>query len=66
MDITEAGCHGTMILAGIGTGKFTLKEAIEKFIKIKDRFEPDKKIRERYKEKFEKYKEIYKLVSELY
>jgi len=55
-----------MILAGIGTGKFTLKEAIEKFIKIKDRFEPDKKIRERYKEKFEKYKEIYKLVSELY
>jgi xylulokinase len=66
MDITEAGCLATMILAGIGTGQFTLSEAIEKFVKVKDRFEPDKKIRERYVEKFEKYKKIYGLISELY
>ncbi|MCL4376899.1 MAG: hypothetical protein M1409_00755 [Actinobacteria bacterium] len=45
-----------MILAGTGTDKFTLKEAISKFVKIKDRFEPDKNIRTRYVDKFEKYK----------
>lgn len=66
MDITEAGCLGTMILAGIGIGEFTFDEAVNKFIRIKDRFEPDKKIGERYIEKFEKYKKIYGLVSELY
>ncbi|MCL4378432.1 MAG: FGGY family carbohydrate kinase [Actinobacteria bacterium] len=66
MDITEAGCLGAMILAGTGKGKFTLDEAVLKFIKIKDRFEPDKNIREKYIDKFEKYKEIYGLVSQLY
>jgi xylulokinase len=66
MDITEAGCLGTMILAGIGTGRFSQDEAMLKFIKVKDEFSPDKKIREKYMEKFEKYKEIYRLVSELY
>lgn len=66
MDITEAGCLGTMILAGVGTKKFTLNEAIEKFIKIKDEFIPDKKIKEKYIEKYNKYKKIYGLVSQLY
>lgn len=66
MDIDEAGCLGTMILAGIGTGKFTLDEAVSKFIKIKDRFDPDKKIKERYMEKYEKYKKVYGLISKLY
>ncbi|MCE5330127.1 hypothetical protein LLG07_07345, partial [bacterium] len=66
MDIAEAGCLATMILAGIGTGKFTLPEAISKFVKVKDEFIPDQKIRERYLDKFKKYKEIYGLVSKLF
>jgi len=66
MNIAEAGCLGTMILAGIGTGKFTLKDAMSKFVKTGDRFEPDVRIRERYLEKFEKYKKIYGLVSKLF
>jgi xylulokinase len=66
MDITEAGCLGTMILAGIGTDRFTLDEAVSKFIKVKDGFEPDRKIREKYFDKFEKYKQIYGLISQLY
>jgi len=66
MDIAEAGCLATMMLAGIGTGKFTLSEAISKFVKIKDEFTPDQKIRERYLDKFEKYKGIYDLVSKLF
>jgi xylulokinase len=66
MDIAEAGCLATMMLAGIGTERFTLSEAISQFIKVKDEFQPDQKIRERYLDKFEKYKEIYGLVSRLF
>ena len=66
MDIIEAGCLGSMILAGIGTKRFTLNEAMEKFVKVKDVFEPDDKIRERYLEKYYKYKQLYSLVSQLY
>lgn len=66
MDITEAGCIATMMLAGIGTKKFTLEEAILKFVSVRDRFEPDKKIRERYLDKFENYKKIYGSISGLF
>ncbi len=66
MDITEAGCLATMMLAGLGTQRFTLSEAISQFVKIKDEFLPDESIRQRYLEKFEKYKEIYGLVSKLF
>jgi sugar (pentulose or hexulose) kinase len=66
MDITEAGCLATMVLAGVGTQKFTLEDGLSKFVKVKDIFEPDKRIRERYLEKFENYKKIYGIVSELY
>jgi len=65
MDITEAGCLATMILAGIGIKKFTLSEAVSQFIKIKDEFHPDQKIREKYLDKFEKYKKVYGLISKL-
>ncbi|MHB1274990.1 MAG: FGGY-family carbohydrate kinase [Candidatus Humimicrobiaceae bacterium] len=66
MDITEAGCLASMMLAGLGTRKFTMSEAISQFVKVKDVFQPDQKIRERYLDKFEKYKEIYGLVSRLF
>jgi len=66
MDITEAGCLASMMLAGLGTRRFTLSEAISQFVKVKDIFQPDQKIRERYLDKFERYKEIYGLVSKLF
>jgi len=66
MDIVEAGCLGTMILAGIGTKKFTLDEAVSKYIKVKDIFNPDIKIKEKYIKKYEKYKNVYAQVSQLY
>ena len=65
MDVTEAGCLSTMILAGAGTGKFTLDEAINKFVKVSMEFEPDETIAQRYSEKFESYKKMYGLVSQL-
>jgi len=66
MDITEAGCLASMMLAGLGTRKFTLSEAVSQFIKVKDEFLPDESIKGKYIEKYEKYKEIYSLVSKLF
>ncbi len=66
MGISEAGCLASMMLAGKGTGKFKIREAVADFVKINKEFEPDKKLREKYIENFTKYKKIYGLVSELF
>lgn len=66
MDITEAGCLATMILAGKGTGKFSIEEAISSFIKVDREFYPDEKIRKMYLDSFERYKKIYDLVKNIY
>ncbi len=66
MNITEAGCLATMMLAGKGIGKFTIDEAISNFVEVKKEFLPDKKIGERYLGNYETYKKTYGLVSKLY
>lgn len=66
MQITEAGCLATMMLAGSTTDKFTLEEAISSFIKVEREFYPDEKIREKYLDRFVKYKKIYNLISQIY
>ena len=66
MDIVEAGCLATMMLAGSATGAFTIDEAQEEFVRVEKEFYPDKEIAERYKEQYGKYKKIYGLISQLY
>ena len=66
MDIDEAGCLATMMLAGSAIGKFTVDEAQKNFVKIGREFHPDPEITELYSGHYEKYKKIYDLVSELY
>lgn len=66
MDITEAGCLATMMLAGSATGAFTIDEAQKNFVKVEKEFYPDKEIGQRYKEQYGKYKKIYGLISQLY
>ncbi len=66
MDIAEAGCLATMMLAGSATGKFSIAQAQEKFVKTGKEFYPDPKITERYGPHFEKYKKMYGLVSGMY
>lgn len=66
MNITEAGCLATMMLAGKGIGKFTIDEALSNFIEAREEFLPDKKIKERYLENYENYKKVYRLVSQLF
>ena len=66
MDITEAGCLATMMLAGSATGKFSIAEAQKNFVKVGKEFHPDPKITELYNKHYERYKKIYSLVSRLY
>ena len=66
MNINEAGCLAVMILAGSCIGKFTVEEAILKFVRTGKEFYPDNKIADKYKEKFERYKKVYSLISKLY
>jgi len=66
MDIAEAGCLATMMLAGSATGKFSIAQAQEKFVKTGKEFHPDPKITELYGPHFEKYKKMYGLVSGMY
>lgn len=66
MNITEAGCLATMMLAGKGVKKFTLSEAVSKFVKVESEFYPDIKIYEKYIDGYKRYKKIYDLVSEIY
>jgi xylulokinase len=66
MKITEAGCLATMVLAGSGTGKFNISEAISNFVKVDKQFYPDENIRQKYLEGFNKYKKIYSAVSKIY
>ena len=66
MGISEAGCLATMMLAGKGTGLFSIEEAVASFVKVNKEFTPDKSLRKKYQAKFEKYKKIYHLISELY
>jgi xylulokinase len=66
MDIDEAGCLATMMLAGSAIGKFSIAEAQEKFVKTARQFDPDPAVTELYRDHYHRYKKIYDLVSELY
>ena len=66
MKITEAGCLATMMLAGSGTGKFSIDEAVSNFVKVDKQFYPDENIRQKYLEGFSIYKKIYDAVKKIY
>lgn len=65
MAVTEAGCLATMMLAGKGTGKFSLSEAVSRFVKVESEFYPDERIYEKYVDGYNRYKKIYSLVSQI-
>jgi xylulokinase len=65
LEHTESAAFGAALLAGQSIGSFkSLEEAVTNLIKIKDCFEPDPEISIRYKEKFQRYKDIYPLLRQ--
>jgi len=66
MNTSEAGCLATMMLAGSAIDRFTLEEAVEKFVEVKDTFYPDDKLRDGYMEIYNKYRNLYKTIVDIY
>ena len=65
--ITEAGCLGAAILAGVGCGIFSsFEEGVLSMVKIEKIFEPDFKRNQYYRKKFEKFRELKKTWEEVY
>lgn len=60
LNITEAGTLGVAMLAGTAAGIYnSLEEAVDKLVKIKKEFYPDKEKYQLYQQRFEIYKKIY-------
>lgn len=58
-DITEAGCSGAAILAGIGAGIYSnANEAIRNFVRIEKRFSPNPEMQPAYDEVFGNYQRL--------
>ena len=68
LPMTEQGPgYGTAILAMVGAGKFEdVKEATDAFFRIKETVVPDKALVALYADRYEKYRQIYPAVKQLY
>jgi xylulokinase len=64
--VTEAAGLGAAILAGVGAGVYAnAPEAIEGILEIKDRIEPNVERVQKFKHRFEIFREIYPTIREL-
>jgi xylulokinase len=64
--ISECGCLGAAILAGVGVGEYsTVDEAVELVVSEVDLFQPDPDMHRQYTEKFAIYPELYPALKEL-
>ena len=60
MEVEEAGCLATMILAGVATSVFpSCEEAVNRFVRIKNEFRPKGDNLDLYLAKYEKYKKMF-------
>ncbi len=66
LNISEAACLGTVLLAGTAIGEYSsVSEAVDQVVKIKEIFEPDPEKKRIYDEKFRIYAEIYPTIKDL-
>jgi len=64
--VSECGCLGAAILAGVGVGEYSsVDEAVKLVVSEEEVFQPDPKMHERYSELFAVYSEIYSTLKEL-
>lgn len=63
----EGPGYGGAILAAVGCGEFaSVQEAAEKLVKVIDTIEPEPELAVKYEEKYQKFRQIYPAVKELY
>ena len=66
LDVTESGCLGAAIQAGIACGVYSsYAEAMERLIRLGDRFEPNLNTGKQYAEMYSTYKLLYQQVRPL-
>jgi len=66
LTVSECGCLGAVILAGVGIGEYSsVDEAVELLVSEKELFQPDPDMHEQYLERFAVYSEIYPALKEL-
>ena len=66
LEISEAGCLGAAILAGKGIGVYTsFEEAVQKLVRYKKVFSPQKGKRKEYEKKYRTYKKLYPSLREI-
>jgi xylulokinase len=64
--ISECGCLGAAILAGVGVGEYgSVDEAVEAVVSEVDVFRPNPDMYERYTKRFSVYSELYPNLKEL-
>lgn len=66
LKITEGSVLGAAMLAGISTGRFSAKEAVDIFVKKDRSFLPDSRRHESYRERIEVYRKLYKANREIF
>lgn len=67
LEISEAGTLGVAILAGTASGVYKdIEDAVQRLVKKKKEFYPDKKLHEIYMDKFQTYKRIYPAMKSIY
>lgn len=63
----EGPGYGGAMLAAVGCGEYkNVEEAAQKLVKVVDTIEPDKKLAEKYDEKYKKFTYIYPTVKNLF
>jgi xylulokinase len=66
MEVEEAGCLATMILAGVAASIYpNYRDAVRQLVKIKEEFYPEGKNINLYMLKYEKYKELYGVLKSI-
>ena len=64
--VSECGCLGAAILAGVGIGEYSsVDEAVETLVSEKEVFYPDANVHEQYAEKATIYSELYPALREI-
>ncbi|MGM0366516.1 MAG: FGGY-family carbohydrate kinase [Actinomycetota bacterium] len=65
LDLEEAGCMSTAVLAGFGTGVFdSVEDVIGDWVKIKKEFYPDRKKFNSYSDKYQQFLDIYESIKD--
>jgi xylulokinase len=66
-DNSDAACLGAAILSGVSCGFFpNVKDAVEKMVNLKQKFEPDMENHKVYQKLFGRYKQLYTALCPLF